>query len=321
MAVRRNRIATFAYGDNSSETFNLITLKKLRRIIFSFVGTLTVAGGTTDGTLVEDGLLRTVLNILRVAVNGRRPIDVQGQLMYWLRSIVTGSTGVLVEPAVTVGANPCRFSVTVDMDSLRSAARAAGRINMDIQESAFLELETSQADGDIVTGGDRTETLAGTLEIIGEYDDVAFVGGHRVLSRNRFTIAGATQDGRVIVPSGQLISGILLYAVDAGVRDQDIVNRVKVQIGEDNIFRDMSWEAIQEENVEDYGLELVAGGPPYDGLAFLNLDPDGDMAPSKILDTRNLVSNSARVTLDVNAPTGVSFVDVLFVGVDPKDRP
>lgn len=321
MAVRRNRIASFAYGDNTSETFNLITTKKLRRLVFSFLGVLTVSGGTTNGTLVEDGLLRTVLNILRVAVNGRRPIDVQGQLPYWFRSIVTGSTGVLVEPAVTVGANACRFSVTLDMDSLRTAARSAGRINMDIQSQAFLELETGAAEGGIVTGGDRTEVLTGTLEIIAEYDDVAFVGGHRALSRNRFVNAGATQDGRVIIPSGQLIGGILLYAVDGGVRDNDIVTRFRAQIGEDDIRRDMSWEAIQDENVEDFGLELVAGAPPYVGLAYINFDKDGDMAPSKILDTRNLVSNSARITLETNAPTGTSFVDVMFVGVDPKDRP
>lgn len=321
MAVRRNRIASFSYGDNKSETFNVITTKKLRRIIFSFIGTLTVAGGAADGTLVEDGLLRTVLNVLRLAVNGRRPIDIQGQLAYWMRSIVTGSTGVLVEPAVTVGANPCRFAVILDMDSLRTSARAAGRINMDIQDSSFLELQTGAAEGGIVTGGDRTETLAGTLEIIAEYDDVAFVGGHRALSKDRFTIAGATQDGRIIVPSGQLIGGILVYAVDNGIRDNDIINRIKVQIGEDNIFRDISWEALQDENVESYGLELLAGAPPYTGVAYVNLDVDGDMDPSKLLDTRQLVSNSARMTLDVNAPTGSSFVDVMFLGVGPDDRP
>lgn len=321
MAVRRNRLASFAYGDSKSETFNLITTKKLRRLIFSWVGTLTVAGGTTDGTLVQDGLLRTVLNILRVSVNGRRPIDVNGVLPYWFRSILSGSPGVLVEPAVTVGANACRFAVTLDMDSLRTAALFSGRVNMDIQSSSFLEIETGAAEGGIVTGGDRTETLAGTLEIIAEYDDVAWQGGHRALGKDRYVIAGATQDARQIIPSGQMFNGILLYAVDNGVRDDDIVNRVKVQIGEDDIYRDMTWEAIQDQNVEEYGLELVAGAPPFAGVAYVNLDPDGDMDPSKILDTRALVSNSARVTLDVNAPTGTSYVDFLFVGVDPKDRP
>lgn len=321
MAIRRNRIAVFAYADGKSETFNLITLKKLKRLVLSFSGTLTVAGGTTDGTLVEDGLLRTVLSILRVAVNSRRPIDVQGQLPYWFRSVLTGSTGVLVNPAVTVGANPCRFNVSVDMDTLRSAARIAGRINMDIQQSSFLELETGQAEGGIVTGGDRAEVLTGNLEIIGEYSDTEWSGGHRAYSRNRYVVAGASQDARIVIPSGQLIGGILLYAVDNGLKNDAIVNRVKVQVGEDDIRRDMSWAAIQEQNVEEYGLELVAGAPPYAGIAYINLDTEGDMAPGKVLDTRRLVSNAARVTLDVNAPTGVSYVDVLFVGVSPKAKP
>ena len=73
MSSRRNRIAQMAYGDNKSETFNLITLKMLKALVLNFVGTLTVSGGTTDGTLVQDGLLRTVLNILRVSVNGNAP--------------------------------------------------------------------------------------------------------------------------------------------------------------------------------------------------------------------------------------------------------
>ncbi|NIT36347.1 MAG: hypothetical protein GTN49_07580 [candidate division Zixibacteria bacterium] len=56
-------------------------------------------------------------------------------------------------------------------------------------------------------------------------------------------------------------------------------------------------------------------------MAFLNFDVDGDLAPAKILDTRGLVSNAARVVLQVGAPTGTSYVDVLFVGTDPKAKP
>lgn len=321
MAVRRNRIKIQPYLDGDSKTHNLITLKKLKAIVLSFVGVLTVTGGTTNGTLVQDGLLRTVLNILRMSVNGRRPIDVDGVLPYWYRAVLSGSAGVLQNPAVTVGANACRFNVVLDMDQLRTAVRAAGRMNMDIQDQSFLEIQTGAAEGGIVAGGDRVEVLTGNLEIIGLYDDTEYRGGHRMLSKDRYVISGATQDGRIIIPSGQLLAGILLIATDDGVRDQAIVNRIKIQVGEDDIRRDVSWQALQESNVEDYGLELVSGLPPYAGVAYINLDPDGDMNPAKILDTRKLVSNSARLTLDVNAPTGVSHVDVLFVGVSQKNRP
>jgi len=320
MAVRRNRIAQMAYADSKSETFNLITLKKLKAIILSFVGVLTVAGGTVDGTVVEDGLLRTVLNILRVSVNGRRPIDIDGVLPYWYRAVLTGSPGVLSDVVLpTVGTHDVQFNVIVDMDQLRTAVRASGRVNMDLQDQAFLEIQTGVVEGGYITGGDRTESLAGVTEIIALYDDTEFRGGHRVLSKDRYVIQGATQDGRVIIPSGQLLAGILLLARDDGVRDNAIVNRVKVQVGEDDIRRDLSWDALRAENVEDYG--LGSGGlPPYDGVAYVNLDKDGDLNPAKILDTRRLVSNSARVTLDVNAPTGISNVDLMFVGVNPRNR-
>ena len=321
MSVRRNKIAIQPFNNSETKVHNLITLKKTKALILSFVGTLTVAGGTTDGALVEDGLLRTVLNTLRLSINGNRPVDIDGVLAYWYRAILSGSEGTLVNPAVTVGANPCRFNVILDLDQLRSAARAMGRIDMNAQDSAFLEIETGIADGGIVAGGDRVETLTGDLEIIGLYDDVNFGGGHRALSKQRFVITGATTDGRVIIPSGQLIAGILLYTVDNDVKNNAIVNRVKVQIGEDDIRRDLSWEALQDDNVEEYGLQLVAGAPPFTGVAYVNLDPDGDMNPSKILNTVGLKSNTARVTLDVNAPTAGSYVDLMFVGVSPKKRP
>ena len=321
MALRRNKIGSQSYQDGRSEDFNLITTKKLKRIVLSFIGILTVAGGTTDGTLVQDGLLRTVLNVLRLEVNGRHTIDAQGQLFHWLLSVLTGSPGVLIEPAVTVGANACRFNVVVPLDQLRTAMRFMGRLNTDIQGSVKLHVENGQAEGGIVTGGDRTETLTGDMEIISEYDDKEWKGGYRQISKTRYSNAGATDQGRIVIPSGQLISGILLYAVDNSLLDDDIINRIKIQIGEDDIRRDVSWAALQEENVDDFGLELAAGAPPYTGIAYINFDKEGDMNPARILDTRGLAENVARITVDNNAPTGDSYLDVMFLGVVSKPKP
>jgi hypothetical protein len=321
MSVRRVKVATQPYADSESKTHNLITLKKLKALVLNFVGTLTVAGGTTDGTLVQDGLIRTVLNTLKLILNGKRPIEVDGVMPYWYRALLSGSEGTLVNPSVTVGANACRFNVIIDMDQLRTAARALGRVDINAQDSAFLEVRHGIADGGIVTGGDRTETLTGTLEIIGVYDDMNFAGGHRVMTTQRYPIVAASKDARIIIPSGQLIAGILLYAADNGARNNDIVTNVKAQIGEDNILRDLSWEALQDENVEAYGLTRVAGAPPYTGVAYINFDEDGDMDPAKVLNTLGLVSDAARLTLEVGTPTGQSYVDAMFVGISQADRP
>jgi hypothetical protein len=321
MAIVRNRIKSYAYGDRKTEDVDLNAVNKLRRVILQFDGDLGVSGGTTDGTLVQDGLLQTVAKQLELIADGRTIIDTDGRAEYFRRAILTGSPGMLVEPAVTAGTNPTKFNAVVDMDTLVSAARFAGRINVDLLQTLILRVKSGEADGEVVTGGDRTEALSGTVDVIAEYDEREFRGGHRKVSKGRLTESGATDDGRIIIPSGQLIEKILLVVVDNGARDNDLLTRVKAQIGESRILRDLSFDDIRAENIDDYGLELSSGDFPYDGLAVIDFDKDRNMNPEKLFDTRGLKSNIARLTLEKGAGTGTSYVEAIFYGVASPNKP
>lgn len=319
--LRRNRVADLAFSGSDSKDFSLATLRKLRRVIMHFVGTLVIAGGTTNGALVEDGVLQTILKKLELLANGKTIIDTDGRAIYWRRATMSGSPGVLVEPGVTVGNHAVEAHFELDMDQINSAAKFAGRINTDLLDSLLLRITMGAEDPEIIVGGDRTETLTGNLEIVGEYDDKEWRGSHRRISKHRFSVIGATTDGRITLPTGELVTEIVFVAVDNDVRDDDIVNRIKIQIGEDNVQRDVTWEQLQGENVEDYGLELSAGGPPNVGIAVLTFDKDGDANPEKLLDLRNLKQNAATIRFDVNAPTAGSYVEAHVHSISPQPKP
>lgn len=326
MALFRKRFREVPYKDNNIEDIDLRTVRKLRTIVLLFVGTLVISGGTTDGTLVEDGVLKTLFKKLELIGNGKTFYDTVGVSEYFRRAIMTGSAGVLVPPAdASVGSHPIKAYVALDLDQVQAGfniAKFAGRLNVDLLDSLNLRIESGEADGGIVTGGDRPETVNGTYEVVAVHSEKGWRGGHRQVSRHRVEITGSSDDTRITLPSGILVSNILLRAVRNDLRDNTFIERVKVQIGEDDIRRDISWEELQGENVEEFGLETVGGAPPYDGLAVANFNVDGDMDPKALLDLRGLKDRSARIVLENGSPSGsVNFVEATVSGVRARPIP
>jgi hypothetical protein len=327
--IFKSLLHRFAFSDNLVEDINVANVEFLRRIVFEFNGTLTAAGGTTDATLREDGLLNTVLKRLEMKADGSDPfVDSNGRAEYWRRAILSGSPGVLNSVIPTGAASTAqRVHVVLDMDEVASAARFAGRIDARRLSSLDLRVTAGAVEADMVTGGDRTETMTGTLEVYAVYDDgndeagaregLGYKGGGRRIAQARHVVTAANQRAELPLPADLLIGKILLIAVDNGVRDNDILNDVTFKLGEREFVRaDVTWEDLQSSNVEDYGLELAAGLPPYTGVAIVEFDMDGDMAPRKVLNTVGLRANAAKILLDVNAPTGTSYIDMFVYGLD-----
>lgn len=323
MSLMQKRFKLETYVDDTTVDVDLRTVRKLRSVIVSFIGSLAIAGGAADGTLVEDGVFKTVFKKMELIGNGKTFYDTVGLSEYWRRAIMTGSAGVLVEPGVTVGAHVVKAFLALDLDQIQrfNLARFAGRLNVDLLDSLNLRIDSGTADGELITGGDRTETLTGTYEIIADHVEQEWRGGHRQASRHRADIVGSSTDLRITLPSGLMVSHILLRSIDNSVRDNDILERVKVQIGEDDIRIDQSYEALRADNVEDFGLETVSGDAPYDGLAVINFNKDGDMDPKKLLDLRGLKDRTGRITMEVGAPTGSSFIEATVYGVRQQPMP
>lgn len=321
--IYRVLVDTLVMSPNKQHETDLEDMPYLRAIQFEIPnGVLTATGGTTDATLQQDGLLRMALKSIELLVDGQdRAVESDAIGEYWRRAIMSGSPGVLLSTVPTGASTEAqRLSVTLDFDQIVSAARFAGRIDPVDFDSIKLRIKQGVEATDMVTGGDRAYALTGDVQVIGVYDTnpANYQGGGRRISYQRRTTIAATTDGRIIIPSGLLIGQILLVPVDNGVRDNDILQDIKIKIGENDVQREYSFEAVQSLNVEDYGLELVSGLPPYDGVIVLDFDEDRDMRPDKILNTEGLKSQTAKAILTLGSPTGVSYVDSYIYGIDRR---
>lgn len=317
--IRQTLLDAVAFITNGVKDIDAAKVDFLRRIILDFVGVYTV---TTEGTLVEDGFLKTILKSLSMlAEGGDQYVESAGIYEYYRRAIMSGSPGVLQNPAVTVGANACRAHVVLDFDELMSAAIFAGRINARKLDTNRLRVRFgNDVDAGDMGAGIAEATLAGTLSVAGEWSDERkdWKGGARRVSVVRQSISAANPAVAVPIPDNMLIPHILLMVVDNSLRNNALLNAFTVKLAGRDVPRDgISWESLQGQNVEDYGLALASGLPPYTGAAIIDFDLERNMDPDDMLDTRKVKTGGAQLLLDVNAPTGTSYVDVVYYAVDP----
>lgn len=319
--IYRKQIKVLTYEDALDEIVKLGNTEYLRYISFEYAGTLTAVDGTTDATLIQDGLLKNVLKSLEVTANGSDKFtDSDGVGEYFRRAIMSGSPGVLVSTIPTGEASTAqRVHVIVDFDQIQSAARYAGRIPAARLATVDLRVQGGSVAADMVTGGDRTNTMVGSLEIVALFDSNprSYRGGARRIGKTRTPISAASNKQQITLPSGQLIADILLVTVDNGVRDNTLCTDIKAKIGERDVRFESTFLDLQSENVEKFGLELASGAPPYTGVALLHFDEDGDMSPSKLLNTVGLRVEGAKLELNIKAPTGTAYVDAYVYGIDP----
>ncbi len=324
--IFKTLLSRYAFSERLTEDIDVDNVEFLRSIEFEFNGTLTAVGGSTDATLIEDGLLFTLFDDLFLTADGSdRFVNSNARNEYFRRAVVSGSEGVL-NSVVPAGAatTPQRVHVVLDLDTLATAAKFAGRLNVRRFSSLQLRTRSGTVATALVTGGDRTYTLAGDIEVYAVYDDgnrgdpLGWRGGGKRIASSTLSISASNERAELVIPSGLAIPRILFIARDNSVRNNNILNEVKIRLGERDILREVTWEEMQSDNVERYGLELVNRLPPYTGVAVLDFDLDGDMNAAKLLNTIGLRANAAKAILDVNAPTGVSLVDMIVYGVDPR---
>ncbi len=316
--IRQTLLDAIAFATNGVKDIDAAKVDFLRRIIFDFTGIYTV---TVEGTLAEDGFLKTIgKSLSMLAEGGDQYVESALLYEYYRRAIMSGSPGVLVNPAVTVGANTCFAHAVLDFDQLQSAAMFAGRINAKRMETNRLRvIFGNDVDAGDMGAGIAEATLAGTLEILGEWSDdpADWKGGARRISVVRQTVAALNTALPIPIPDNMIIPQILLVVIDNSLRDNDLLKKVTVKLGGRDVSREISWEALRGQNVEDYGLELSSGAAPNVGIAIIDFDLERNMDPKDLLDTRRLKSGGGQILLDVGAPTGTAYIDAVFYAVDP----
>jgi len=213
--IFRTPVANYSFSDNLREDIDIVDVMFLRALAFEFNGTLTAAGGAADGALVEDGLLKTILKSIQIRASGSDPfVDTIGLAEYFRRAILSGSPGVHVSVIPTGAASTAqRVHVVIDFDELASAAKFAGRIDLRKLSALTLRVLAGAVETDRVTGGDRVESMTGTMEVYAISDDgnreigkgLGFRKGGRRVDTMSHTVVGATSHAELIIPSGLLI--------------------------------------------------------------------------------------------------------------------
>ena len=322
MAVIRKQVKVLTYADNLDEVVKLGNTEFLRKVEIEFAGTLTAAGGSSDGSLVEDGLLKTILKALTFTANGSDKFgETDGVGEYYRRAIMSGSPGVLVSTMPTGAASTSqRVHVVIDFDQIQTGASFAGRIAAARLASVDMRVQAGGVEANMVTGGDRTESMTGTYEIVATWDTDprSYRGGGRRIAKQRLAVSAANTRAQVNVPSGLLVSNVLLVVVDNSGRNNALLTDIKAEIGERDVRFESTFLDTQSDNVEKFGLELSSGAPPYTGVALIHFDPDGDMSPRKLFNTVGLRVEGGRLVFNVGSPTGTAYIDVYVYGVDPK---
>lgn len=322
MAIFRKQIKQKVYSDNFDEIFNLGNTEFLKKIEIEFAGILTAGAGTTDATLVQDGLLKTILKDITLTANGSDPFgNTDGVGEYFRRAVMSGSPGVLVSTIPTGAASTAqRVHVVLDMDQLQTAARFAGRVPAGRLSSLEMRIQAGAVETNMVTGGDRAESMTGLYTVTAVFDSnpAGYKGGARRIGKKRFPVTASNDRAVIALPIGQYIADILFVVVDNGVRDNSLLTDFNIRLGERDERNKDTFLNQQSENVEKFGLELSSGAPPYAGVALVHFDEDGDMSPAKILNTLKSKVEGAQLEMNVGAPTGTAYVDVYTFGVDPK---
>lgn len=309
--IRERAVGTLVFADSSVLKLELPRQNVIRRIGINFEGTLTVAGGTTDGTLVEDGILN-LLRRIELKANGSDTLkSVNAKTLFFKAQFEDGSSDVLVQPAVTVGANTFRVQLYLDM-LLKNTVRDTVAL-LDARRLTGFDLFITTGDGsngDIVSGGDRAEVTTGTIQVTLE-EIVGVVGEFHANVETLFELdltGQAASTKRIIkLTRGDLYKTLAILVRDNAVRDNAFVINVKLIVDGTNVLVDLPWNDLQNRNVQFYGVERVSGASPVTGFAIIEFDREHELI--SLIDTLNVADFD--LEFEHGSPTSTADITVL----------
>jgi len=309
--IRERKVGVMTFADSSVLKLELPRQHVVRRIGINFEGTYTVSGGSADGTIVEDGILN-LLKRIEIKANGSDTLkSVSAKALYYKALLEDGSADVLVQPAMTVGTNTFKVQLYLDMVLKRTIQDEVALLDSRRLTGFDVFVTTGDgSNGDVVSGGDRTEVTAGTITVTME-EVVGMVGEYHANIETLFELdltgSAASTKREIKLTRGDLYKTLAILVRNNSLRSNALVTNVKLVADGTNTLLDMPWSDLQNGNVRFYGVERVAGAAPVTGFAIVEFDRESELV--SLIDTLNLSEFVLEFTHI--GPTGTADITVL----------
>jgi hypothetical protein len=310
--LTRNPIRTLAY-DTAERVVDLTRGVNLHELRIRLTGTVTVATGAADGTLIEDGVAR-LLERVRLIHDGFAYVDVSGRDLYHLRRRMHARVRAATELAIpgVQAATPFALDLTVPLspaylanpyDVFLSAMPTSTEFALYIQ---FATGKTTAGSGAgsaaLVTGGDRTVTLPTFSCDISELCSISNKAPMYlpvVTGTYSDQFAAADTELAYQLRQSRRILGQLVQAQHGAnaVIQADAINRITLQSDNTYRYNRVGFEHFKAEEVERFPAVPATGDT---GTLYLNFADNGKLGT--VLDPRAMGQN-ARYLFDVDAPT------------------
>ena len=305
--ILRRKLGEIAYAANSEKNLEIkVKPNLIKRLNLRLTLTNTVAGA--GGNAVQDNPLSLIENI-RIEAPGRTFKNFDPRMMHFINHLELGAIPKIIgqlSGAVADGTYAQEVNMMIPFESIRSLLPETTVLNSNSHSSITVIVKWKD-DNDIV---DANNTLSLVNIEVMSYEREPKSSEDQTLKRPELldsqliqTVAAVNTALQVDLIEDTKIKSILLMAIKAGVRDDGLINNVRV-IGDNDgrVLRNLPFAEIQSQNKEDFGIETL-----QTGIALIEFDPDGDLA--ELLDTIDL--NNPKLEFDVDAPSGVTQIYVL----------
>jgi hypothetical protein len=284
-----------------------------REIILKLKGSITISGGTTNGTPKDSNPLQLIKSI-EVLRNGKDtliklPADYLHRLnhiWYGARPPISGLSSGDVQTDTSVYAE-----VRIPFLNLRGIKPIDTLLKAKGLSSLQLIIDIASSASVLVSGGDRTIAVGSTpfeleittLEEVG-IEDFVFGDMKKSLVASALVNASSTEFQIKPIPVGNEWKAFVIVACEDEIPKNTIINNIQLKSGSE-VFYNISGEQLRYMNKAQFGLESMP-----DGYYVLDFMADGML--NQILDVRKGTGRETlEFVLDVNKLSGDTKIDVI----------
>lgn len=273
-------------------------------------GTVSVSGGSADGTLTPEQPLQLIRDVRIEGSSQSRPQVGEikrgdAAALYRFAHFMKGTAGSITSLAAAgVQTNTAfSFDLEIDFELARSIDPRMTLLNTRELDSLDLVIQWEDSTG-LIYGGDRSVTInnCSAYIVAREYLDPGSLatayGIHRFSSIEQ-AISAANTRLPIELKRGYLLRGLFIKQFTQGAVNYhtpvtSIINAVSVEVNRDVKVSYPSWAQLVAENKYSYSIESMPTG-----YAFVDFMIDGK--PDNLIDTRDF--ESVDLVLNVSAPS------------------